>query len=433
MIGLLLLASLVAKAEETTDTTSSHSSPVVLTLRFAPQTVLALDQYVKTWLKDRQSYSLSVEAGLDTYRGALKDTEEYARDYGYPTFTVGLRYNFNHGTTMHRDAADWGEQMEVPYTTHLGDILTLYGRFDRPLFRARKWSGGYHIGTGVGYAFSRYDQTHHIDNELIGTRLNIFFTAGLFLDWQLTDDYALELGLDFSHHSNGALYRPNKGANYLGPFVGIKHQLGRSEISESYENTESSENLEDSTPHKPANSSEETWRRHPLFLELTIGAGGKSLNEDWQMTQFQLDASHPDFRTNKFSVYGAFSFQADLLYRYARRWATGLGLDLFYGDYASKAARYEANAADRVSPWSLGIAIKHEAFYGRLSARVGLGYYLYRRMGTLAKSVEQSYYERVGLFYTLDKRSGLAIGFNINAHKTKADFTELAVSIPIRL
>lgn len=417
-------------AEEKNDTAKVEP---FISLRFAPQTVLAMDEYVRTWLKDRQSYSLSVEAGLDTYRGAFKDTEEYARDYGYPTFTVGLRYNFNHGTTMHRDAADWGEKLEVPYTTRLGDILTLYGRFDRPLFRTRKWSGGYYIGTGVGYAFSHYDKTKHIDNELIGTRLNIFFTGGLFIDWQVTKDYALELGLDFSHHSNGALYRPNKGANYLGPFFGIKHQLGGAKDFENSESSENSESLKPSTPHKRTSSSEDAWRSHPLFLEFTLGIGAKTLNEDWQQTQFNASADDPNFRTDKFSVYGAFSFQADLMYRYARRWATGLGLDLFYGDYASKAARYDQNKGDRVSPWSLALAIKHEAFYGRLSARVGLGVYLYRHAGSWAKALEAPYYERVGLFYTLDKRSGLAVGFNINAHKTKADFSELCLSIPIRL
>lgn len=412
--------------------TRKVQNPLFFSLRFAPQKVLALDHYVKTWLKNKQSYSLNVEAGLDTYRGALKSTAEYARDYGYPSFTVGLRYNFNHGTTMHRDAADWGEKLEVPYTTHLGDFLTLYGRFDRPLFRTKHWTAGYYIGTGAGYAFSHYDNTEHIDNEFIGTHLNIFFTAGIFADWQFAKEYALELGIDYSHHSNGALYRPNKGANYFGPFIGIKHQLGGFERSVASEKSECYENSEPQKPCHHAKSSKESWRKHPVFLEFTLSAGAKALNEDWQQTQFRSEPSDPDFRTDQFSVYGAFSLQTDIMYRYARRWATGLGFDVFYGDYASKVARYEGNKKDHISPWSMGIAIKHEAYYGRLTAQLGFGCYVYRHMGTLAKAVEQPYYERVGLFYTLCKKTGLAIGFSIKAHKTKADLTEIGITCPIK-
>lgn len=81
----------------------------------------------------------------------------------------------------------------------------------------------------------------------------------------------------------------------------------------------------------------------------------------------------------------------------------------------------------------MGVALKHEAFFGRLSVRVGFGVYVYRHMGTLAKELEKPYYERVGLFYTLSRRTGLSVGFNVNAHRTRADFTELQLSYPIKL
>lgn len=393
-------------------------------VRFAPQQVLALDHYVKTWLKDNNSYSLSAEMQLDTYKkyvlnGQHSTTEAYAHDYGYPTFSLGLRYNFNHATTMHRDAEDWGDDLPVDYTTHLGDVLTLYGRFERPIFRTRRWSGGYYIGTGVGYAMSCYDRKRHIDNEFIGTHLNIFFTSGLFLSYYLTKDWAMQVGVDYAHHSNGALYRPNKGANCFGPFVGVKY----------------SPQPDCPTPRRAQAeiADQDDWRRHPWFVELSLGVGAKSLNEDWQNTQFYSQPTDPDYRTEKFSVYGAFSLQTDVMYRYARRWATGLGVDVFYGDYASKTARLSGNAGSSVSPWSVGLAVKHEAFYGRLTARLGVGYYLFRHAGKLAKAVEKRYYERVGLSYNIPHMRGLSVGFSINAHKTKADFTELSLSYPIRL
>lgn len=407
-------------------------TPSAVAAKFSAGTVLGLDNYVKTWLKSHETYSLNLELQWDS-RLKTFDCEDAhstaelpgwlaaAADYNYPTFTFGLRYNFNHGTRMHRDAADWGEDMEVDYTTRLGDVVTLYGRFDRPLWRTRHATVGYYLGTGIGYALSHYDRSRHIDNELIGTSLNIYFTTGLYADFFIAQDVAIEAGIDFAHHSNGALYRPNKGANYLGPFVGLKYAPQPSTTI--------------SRRPKTFAGQDEAWRRHPLFVELSLGVGAKSLSEEWQNTQFNSQPSDPDYRKDKFSVYGAFSMQTDIMYRYARRWASGLGVDLFYGDYVSRVRYWESQkfAPKHISPWSVALALKHEAYYGRLSARVGIGYYLYRHMGTEAGQVEKPYYERVGLFYTFSKKTGLSAGFSINAHKTRADFTELQISYPFRL
>ena len=126
----------------------------------------------------------------------------------------------------------------------------------------------------------------------------------------------------------------------------------------------------------------------------------------------------------------AYSLQAGVLYRYARRWASGLGLDLFYGTYSDRVAQLDASKGItmRHSPWSLGIAARHEVFYGRLSLRMALGYYLYRHMGSHAKQIEKPYYERIGLHYQIPGCERLSVGFNVNAHLTKADFTELQLS-----
>ena len=54
-------------------------------------------------------------------------------------------------------------------------------------------------------------------------------------------------------------------------------------------------------------------------------------------------------------------------------------------------------------------------------------------MGTHAKTIEKPYYERIGVFYTLPRFHHMKVGLCVNAHRTKADLTELIVSIPIRL
>lgn len=87
----------------------------------------------------------------------------------------------------------------------------------------------------------------------------------------------------------------------------------------------------------------------------------------------------------------------------------------------------------RHSPWSVGVAAKHEVYFGNLVCQIGIGYYLHREMGRFAKDVEKPYYERVGVSYCFDKLGGMRLGFNIKAHFTKADYTELLLTMPIRL
>jgi len=170
------------------------------------------------------------------------------------------------------------------------------------------------------------------------------------------------------------------------------------------------------------------------YLGFSLGVGAKVPLEDWQLTQFQTPQSSPDYRTDDFKLYAAYSLQMDVMRRYARRWASGVGIDLFYGSYADHVASLDAaqGYTDRHSPWSMGIAAKHEVFYHRLSLALSLGFYLHRQMGHQAKIIEKPYYERIGLKYEIPRLGGLSIGCMVKAHLTKADYTELTLSYPLR-
>ena len=64
---------------------------------------------------------------------------------------------------------------------------------------------------------------------------------------------------------------------------------------------------------------------------------------------------------------------------------------------------------------------------------MALGIYLHRKMGAHAKEVEQPYYERIGVFYTFPKFGNIKLGASVQAHRTKADLTELMISVPVKL
>lgn len=381
--------------------------------RYIPAQTLTLDKEPRIWTKTKDTYSWAAQINVTPTKNA------YAHDYNYPTFSFGLRYHLNHGTTMHRDDP-WGKAQPVNYTSKLGNFLTLYGTFNRPLYRSKHWQWGYYLGTGIAYTSLKYNQKNDIDNEYIGSHLNIYFNAGLYGQVKIAKEWSVKGGLDFAHHSNGAMARPNKGANYFGPFVGLVYEPQQATSPIAKRNTEATQPFQ------------KYW-----FTEFTLGLGGKTLLEEWLQTQFNTPQGQPDYRKEHFTYYGAYSFHTHLLYRYARRWASGVGVGLFYGEYAHRIARMDkenGHTDEKHSPWSASIEARHEVYYGNVSVRLTLGYYLYRHMGYSANhGLEYPYHEQVGVFYSFPKLKGLTLGFSVNAHATKADFTELQLSIPVRL
>lgn len=379
-------------------------------LAAVPGKVLGLDRWARHELVDDNTFAV---AGELRYTPQPGDDDSFAEDYDYPTFSVGFRYSFNHGTKLTRVVKD--------YNSVLGDVATIYGKFSRPVIRTRCFELAYYIGTGVGYSHRKYNTTDEVNNEFIGSRWNIFFTGGLSATYKIGQEWAVIAAIDYSHHSNGALRRPNKGSNYLGPLIGVAY---------------SPQNRKQRKVNDRLSSPAELSPREHLYLELSAGLGAKTLLEDWFNTQ--QNPNSPKYRTSKFSTYGAFSMQTALMYRYARRWASGVGFDVFYSDYADKIERLDninGHSNEKHSPWSVGLALKHEVFYGRFSARMGIGAYLYRHMGYVAHEYEgpKWLYERIGLFYTIPSLDHASIGFSVNAHVAKADFTELVISYPIKL
>ena len=385
----------------------------------SPGRLIVMDDYQKRWQRKKQTMAFAVEAN---HTELPSDDNPYASDFNYPLISFGAKLNFN-DITMHRspDPA-WGMAQEVDYDSRMGNVLTAYATFTRTIYRQRHWSFDYSLGTGISYAEHKYSNGNNIDNELIGSRFLVYFTCGLHATYRFARQWGVMGGVEFYHHSNGALNRPNKGANIVGPVLGVRYMPYYDEVLNGA---------------KTATASTKQFNRY-WFVNIGASIGAKTLNEDWQLTQFH---THPDsarYRTGRFRMYTAYALQADVMWRYARRWATGLGTDLFYGTYADRVKEVEPllmrqEEPLKVSPWSWGLALKHHVYYGNLSAQMSLGYYLYRHMGTNAKEVEQPYYERIGVHYSFPKLGGLSIGASIKAHLTKADLTELTVSMPIVL
>ena len=377
--------------------------------------IIALDKNQRKYLKEKENGSVALELN---HINLPSDHDSYAKDFNYPSLSIGLRYTMNNRVRFHRtpDLA-WDKIEEVPYDSRLGNTLSLYGTFQRAIHRNKHWETSYSLSGGIGYTNKLYNKDNNIDNDFIGTPILIYFGAGIHQTYRFAREWGVRASLEFVHHSNGALYRPNKGSNCVGPSVGIVYYPYYETFIREHDSFKSA-------PFKKF-----------LYLDITAGIGAKTLVEDWQITQFRTPKTDPNYRTGDFKRYATYSLQANLMYRYARRWASGIGIDAFCNTYAPHIEQLERKEGNNIDckPWSFGIAGKHETFFHNLSVNVALGTYLYRRMGSIDRELGGRIYERIGVNYSFPSLNGLKLGINVKAHTTKADFTELVITYPFRL
>lgn len=424
------VAALFATAQTSADTAETISDTLAtaddepapsrwgFSLNANPSWQMAMDKRVKQWLRKKQTFTIAAELH---HMALPTDNDAFASDFGYPTITAGVRYAVNNQVRMHlqRYAELNGESVDVtaPYESRLGNTISAYAAFARPLLRTPHWEADYALNIGLGYSHLKYNPHNDIDNELIGAHVLIYFGAGLHLTYHPVPEWGVRAGLEFVHHSNGALNRPNKGSNAVGPTLGIVYTPYYEAVS--------------NHPLRLRPDFEKQW-----LLNFTLGVGAKTLLEDWNITQYHLPADDPDYATEHFRLYAAYSLQADVMRRYARRWASGVGLDLYYGTYYKRSREVDHFynfMGEKYSPWSVGLALKHNVYYHNWSANMAFGFYLFRRMGREMTASETPYYERIGVHYHFPRLGGLSVGANVHAHLGKANFTELAVGMPITL
>lgn len=414
-IGILLsLFPLLTEAEELD--TLHHWK---LEVSAMPGRALVADKWQSEWLKDRNNMAFDAKV---SFRKLPQDSDAFAKDYGYPTLSVGVRWQMNHGVTMHKPLSNsWRYIEEADYDTQMGNIITLYGQFNRPVWQNNRWQVGYDLDIGVGYSHRKYNVENGIDNEMIGARWNIFFGMGANASYRVGKNWGLSGGVQFYHHSNGAMNRPNKGANFLSPYIGAFLLWDDDKAEERHTTKALSRNDKSSKEYGS-----------PFYLQFDLSVGTRTILEEWLYTQFEIRPEEEGYRKADFKNYITYSLQTGLMYRYARRWASGIGTDICYGNYHKQLEMYNSYMGNKgkLSPWSVGIGIRHEAFYRRLSLAMSLGYYIYRNMGEWAKELEKPYYERIGLFYNIPGTK-IKIGGQVKAHLIKADLTEFTISIPL--
>lgn len=389
----------------------SRTSAQAIEAGYGRGKILKFDQWlINDGLKQQNAQSFWVGYVYQTH------TDEgcsYAADYNFPTFTFGLLIaDFNDVRLRYNPKGT----RPIDYESRCGTSYILYAAIRRAFFRAQSgWSVDYLFGNGIGYNTHIYNRFNNVDNIMLGSRLSVYFDVALTLSYRYKQ-YEFFVGPEFRHLSNGGTVRPNKGINKAGIGTGIRY------------------NMKPDLP-VPLKGTHLPYNEKKIYFNLAYASGIRASQGEWL-----YDANNYIWNNNNVGniKYGKDGYRTcfyhqistDLMYRYVRRYASGIGLDALYEPYNLDVETQKKGERPEQVQWSFGLAAKHEVYFRRLSMQMAIGYYLSRPFNDYSNTTEEyPFYERIGLRYNLPfLRNYISVGYSIYAHLTKAYGTELVIS-----
>ena len=394
----------------------SRTSAQAIEAGYAKGEVLKFDQWlINDGLKEESAQSFWLGYVYQTH---AKENCGYASDFNYPTFTFGLSISdFNKVTLRYNPQGT----RPIGYDSRCGTSYILYGSFRRTFFRTRSgWSADYRLGNGIGYNTHIYNRYTNVDNLMLGSRLSVYFDVAFALNYRYRQ-CEFFVSPEFSHLSNGGVIRPNKGINKVSIGAGMRYYL------------QSYDSITFKRSHIP-------FEEKGPYLNIAYASGFRGSQGEWLYDANRYiwnknDVDNVKYGKDGYTLCYYHLLSTDFMYRYARRYASGVGIDALYEPYNTYIEIQQRVTGERPNQvkWSFGLAAKHEVFFRRLSMKMSIGYYLYRPINKYSNTTEEyPFYERIGLRYNLPVLNDcISVGYNVYAHLTKAYGTELVIGFKI--
>jgi len=321
-------------------------------------------------LSHHESIMYSLDKNITGLELALS-TKTYGRNgwdklYRYPGLGVGYLYT----TLGNRDI--------------FGNAHALFAFIDFPFTaKERKLYFGYRISFGLGYINRQYDVVENPLNMAISTGLNLFGSLRLHTNYYLNKRNELVASLEFFHFSNGKLESPNMGLNVGTLNIGYR------------------------------------WRFKNLKYE-TLPFKAPALSEKHQTEFVITSGAKTDDQLND-RIYFISSMMCDYKYNISDKYATGVGMDIFYDQSLGPNKVAARNGSyDSRDLFQGGIHGSIYARYSRLTAFGNIGTYVY---ATYIKYTRV--YTRIGLRYDISHK--IMVNLSLKAHYANADFLEWGI------
>lgn len=208
---LVALFTTALSAQNTGSNNDSLQHPIIHKIGFdiRPNYVTPTASFLKGENKQQEPIQKHLSAHLK-YAFQFSKNSRLGKLYPYAYQGIGISYGsfFN--------------------TSEVGNPLALYAfQGSRIKQLSPKLSLDYEWNFGVSFYWKKYNELTNQYNNIVGSKINAYINLGFFLNWQVSPQWNLTAGLDFTHFSNGNTNYPNAGINPIGGRIGIVHTFGR--------------------------------------------------------------------------------------------------------------------------------------------------------------------------------------------------------------
>lgn len=315
--------------------------------------------------------------------------------------------------------------MDLGNPAMLGQLLAVYPYLNIKLFYSDYLRINLKGGAGMSLLNKRFNNTATDLNDLnsgnaaIGSIMNVYFAGGGNVEVPFSEAIAAVASFNWNHASNGSFYQPNSGINMLNASVGLKY-----------------------SPNYKRNYLPVRKNVAPLpqkfSLELIASGGARELY----------------YRDDKMFPTG--SFVVSLFRQIGNNIRIGVGVDGFYdGVYDGNTlfARTWLKSDELNNKIRVGASLQPEFVFGKLTAGVHFGIYLYNPLKNLEPYLDaKKTYDETGQVlnkpliykYNIDDEDGwlytraalkyaitphVFISLGLKTHLQKAEFIEWGLGL----
>jgi lipid A 3-O-deacylase PagL len=270
----------------------------------------------------------------------------------------------------------YGQSGASEYIGHMAAVLPF---INFPLYKTSGFTANLRLAVGPAWVEKIFNPETNYQNLVIGSHLNACLNALVSARIRILPRTDLELGLSFTHISNGSIQLPNLGLNIPALSAGFRYEL-----------------FPFHRPHKEPLPPIKKKIRYSFY---SFVAGKESLPLEsavYLVNVFNLEALKDISRTSRFG--GGINMTLD------RAQSTEVPYSVVFAFDRSQ------------SQWQASVYIAYEYVVGNLSFPLHVGYYLYNNYPVA------SIYETAGVNYKF--ATHWSAGFALKAHLGNGDFIQ---------
>jgi hypothetical protein len=306
--------------------------------------------------------------------------------YGFPRFGISI-YN-----------ARFIDAKEI------GNPIAVYGSLGIPLFRVKNFSLFTNVGFGLTFNWESYGEDRF--NIALGAEESVYIDLGPSIEYKINKSLLIDVGISFTHFSNGNLKSPNFGLNTFAPKLSFGYNFNRPDKGFKYQIV-------------PAFK-----KKSDIFISLYGGL------ENILYYGHDVDS----VTKNKGVYYPTYGFSGTYNRQVSYKSKFGIGLMVDYlGAAHSSIKAINGKLEDIDASLRKGIEFSvypsYELLIDRLSLLIQPGFYLYR---TKYKGRSPGFYQRIGIKYDVIKN--LSMGINLRAYDFQtSQFIEWTMAYRLKL